>query len=91
MSTLRTLLIGVTAGAVLGILYAPEKGAITRSKLARKGEDLKDRFNELRDSISDKLDNLRDDMSEMAYQEMERLEVDEIRNDISAERPSWQS
>ena len=43
MSTGKVLLglvAGAAAGAVLGILFAPEKGTITREQISQKGEDL---------------------------------------------------
>lgn len=43
------LLVGAAAGAVLGILFAPDKGQDTRKKILDSanglGEDLKDRIN----------------------------------------------
>lgn len=55
------LLVGVAIGGALGILFAPEKGSVTRKKLFSKGEDLKDdlieKYNDLLDSqkiIADK-------------------------------------
>ncbi len=40
---------GVAAGALIGILFAPEKGAVTRKKIVHKGEDyvenLKEKIN----------------------------------------------
>jgi gas vesicle protein len=51
---------GVAVGAVIGILYAPEKGIRTRRRLIEKGEDLrdgiKDSFIRAGDFISEKFD-----------------------------------
>ena len=49
------LLAGLAAGAVLGILFAPEKGARTRRRIMEKSEDLAD---ELKDKFDDLLENI---------------------------------
>jgi gas vesicle protein len=45
------ILAGVAGGAILGILFAPEKGSKTRRNIAFKGinyaEDVKDSFEDL--------------------------------------------
>ena len=53
---------GLAAGAVLGILFAPDKGCNTRKKIAEKGNDLKDNakdsFNDLLSTIENKYKDL---------------------------------
>ena len=52
------MLAGLATGAVLGILFAPDKGTNTRKKILDKGEgladDVKEKFNDFLDTISDK-------------------------------------
>lgn len=86
MSTVNKLLIGVTAGAILGILYAPDKGSVTRRKLSRTGNDLRNKLNDFRDAINEKIDNLKEDVDDITYQEMAILE-----NEATARPDSWQS
>lgn len=51
------VLVGIAAGAALGILFAPEKGSRTRKKIVRKGEDI---ANTLDEKINEKFDELVD-------------------------------
>lgn len=57
------VLAGIAAGAVLGVLFAPEKGVDTRKTLLKKGEDLAsdlnhkldEKFEELIGAVTGKL------------------------------------
>lgn len=64
------VLAGVAAGAVLGILFAPDKGSETRKKIAKKGEDyadgIKEKFNDLLDDLSQKVDGVQAKANKMA-------------------------
>ena len=61
-------LAGLAAGALIGVLFAPDKGTESRSKIVKKGEDyldsIKHRFNSLLDSISGKYNGGRVDVTD---------------------------
>lgn len=86
MSTVNKILVGVTVGAILGILYAPNKGSITRRKLSRTGNDLRDKLNNFKEAINEKIDSLKEDVEDIAYQESVIVE-----EEAAAKQPSWQS
>lgn len=54
------VLAGIAIGALLGVIFAPDKGSETRKKMAEKGGDLvdgvKDKMNDLIDELNQKID-----------------------------------
>lgn len=73
MSTSKVLLgvvVGLAAGAMAGILMAPEKGSETRKKISNKGQgyvdDLKGRFNDFLDGFMNHVETVKDDAHDMA-------------------------
>jgi gas vesicle protein len=49
------VLAGIAAGAALGVLIAPDKGANTRRKIKQSGVDLAD---DLKENVSSVVDNI---------------------------------
>jgi len=74
MSTIQKMLIGFTAGAILGILYAPQKGAKTRRKIANLGNDLKEGWNRVTDRVADKIEDVREGVENLADSAIEKVE-----------------
>ncbi|HCE57396.1 MAG TPA: gas vesicle protein [Prolixibacteraceae bacterium] len=62
------VLAGLAAGAILGILFAPDSGVNTRKKIVRKSEeyidDIKDKFNEFVDHVADKVEKAKEEVKE---------------------------
>ena len=60
---------GAAAGALLGILFAPAKGAVIRRQISRKGEHeveaLKDKFNDFVDSMTQKFEKTKNEVDDL--------------------------
>ena len=88
------LLAGVAAGALLGILIAPDKGSVTRKKISKKGDDyadaLKEKFNEFMDNISEKIEEVKgadyaEDLKNKFNEFLDNItdKVEDVKEDVS--------
>ena len=77
------ILAGVAAGAILGVLFAPDKGSETRKKIAKSGSDtvdqLKAKFDEMVAGVTDKFEEAKAVEKDLADKARNRAE--EIRKD----------
>lgn len=64
-----TFMIGAAFGAVLGVLFAPRKGSITRARIKNKAEEEKEMIEEKKRDMLRK----RKDMSDKANEHLESL------------------
>ncbi len=69
---------GVAAGAVIGILLAPDKGSETRRKISEKSneyaDNLKTKFNDFVESMLDKFDSVKSEAENIAHRGMNKAE-----------------
>jgi gas vesicle protein len=69
---MNKVLVGFAAGLLVGILFAPDNGSATRSRIARRGRELKDKFDDLVDSVTSKFEDLQDETDAFAEKAKEK-------------------
>jgi len=85
MSTGKVLLgvlAGIAVGSLLGVLFAPDKGSVTRKKISQKSHDLKEelteKFNEFLDDVNEKLEQVKDEAGKV------KAKAESIKNDVKS-------
>ena len=83
---------GIATGALLGVLFAPDKGSKTRKKIAKKSKDYVDeighKFNDLVDDMSHQLRGLKAEARQAAHNGKEMVEAAEEEMRRSTNRKS---
>ena len=63
---LTAFAVGAAAGAVLGILFAPDKGSATRHKISERGKKFADSVKEKINMAKENCDELREEVKKAA-------------------------
>ncbi len=81
---LAGILLGAAVGAVLGILFAPDKGSETRKKISDStgelGENLKTKFAEMTDTIKEKFESIKGDANDLMQKG--KAYTEDVKNDF---------
>lgn len=79
------VLAGVVVGAALGILFAPEKGSVTRRSISRRSkqftDDITDKANEFIDNMAERFELAKDEASQLA--ETERNKAEQVLSSVT--------
>lgn len=76
---LLSVLAGAAAGAIIGILFAPDKGYETRRRIAEGSKDvtdnLKTKFSDLVDNIADKYESAKEGAADLIEKGKQKIGV----------------
>ena len=68
------VLVGATAGALAGILFAPQKGKVIRRKLSRSSgtitDEVKEKFDGLLEDISEKFEKIKSEVTDFTEKKL---------------------
>lgn len=75
---------GLAVGAILGILFAPEKGSVTRQQIMdRSGDcadDLKSKYDQLAETVKQKFQSVKESAQDFA--ENGKAQYEELKKDV---------
>jgi gas vesicle protein len=84
------ILAGAATGAILGILFAPDRGMETRRKIGEGSKEvannLKDKFSEFVDSVADKYETAKESASDLLEQGKQKASslASNLKSDVSS-------
>ena len=68
------VLAGVAAGALLGVLFAPDKGWNTRKRITKKADEymdgLREKFDEFLEAVSEKMGEVKEEVSDLTEKDV---------------------
>lgn len=70
---LAAMVAGIAAGAVIGVLFAPDKGSETRKKISNEGKKLAKGFTDKIDKGKATLNELKNDIKQTVKEKVEEF------------------
>ena len=78
---------GLAIGGILGILFAPEKGSVTRQQILDRGndyaEELKSKYSGIAETLKEKYQSVKKDAEDIAQNG--KAKFDEAKNEIKSD------
>jgi gas vesicle protein len=75
------LVLGAAIGATIGILFAPDKGSVTRKKISSKGDELsdvlKEKFNAFMNDAKKELEEVKERTNTLLENSLEKIKETE--------------
>jgi gas vesicle protein len=72
------VLSGLAVGTALGILFAPDKGSVTRHKISKRSnefaDDVKKKFGEFTDGVAQQFESIKNEASHLVDKGNEKVE-----------------
>jgi len=74
----KSFLRGIAIGFLLGVLYAPDRGEVTRRKISKKTSDVKDAVKNTYESLSNTVSKVKDKANQMLHKDTETASASPI-------------
>jgi gas vesicle protein len=81
---LVALAAGAAIGGILGILFAPDKGSVTREKIADKAKDVSDNVKDYVSAGKDKLEEIKNNLEAKLDKVNQKLRKNDYENSANS-------